>query len=109
MLKTDSLDVIMKAVTGKEEFLHLLQEIRQELADRYSVRRIGIFGSVAREKAGPESDVDIIVELEEPTFDHYMDLKFRLEEVFQRPVDLVLADTVKPRLRPVIEREVVYA
>jgi hypothetical protein len=38
-----------------------------------------------------------------------MDLRFRLEEVLQRPVDLVLADTVKPRLRPIIEREAIYA
>ena len=48
------------------------------------------------------------MELGEPTFD-YMDLKFMLEEVLQRPVDLVMADTVKPRLKPIIEQEVVYA
>jgi len=53
--------------------------------------------------------VDIIVELAEPTFDHYMDLKFRLEEVLQRSVDIVMADTVKLRLKPIIEQEVVNA
>ena len=37
------------------------------------------------------------------------DLKFHLEEVLMRPVDLVMADTVKPRLKPIIEREVIYA
>jgi len=73
------------------------------------VRRIGVFGSFAEDSAGIESDVDILVELEEPTFDHYMDLKFRLEEVLDRPVDLLMAETVKPRLRPIIEKEVVYA
>jgi uncharacterized protein len=86
-----------------------LSATRQELAERFTVKRIGVFGSFARGEAGPDSDVDIIVELGEPTFDHYMDLKFYLEEILQHPVDLVLADTVKPRLRPVIEREVVYA
>ncbi|MBI5521988.1 MAG: nucleotidyltransferase family protein [Desulfarculus sp.] len=80
-----------------------------ELARRFSVTRIGIFGSCARGEAGPASDVDIIVELAEPTFDHYMDLKFYLEDALQRPVDLLMADAVKPRLRPVIERETVYA
>jgi len=40
---------------------------------------------------------------------NYMDLKFHLEEVLMRPVDLVMADTVKPRLKPIIEQEVVYA
>jgi predicted nucleotidyltransferase len=83
--------------------------VREELRGRFSVVRIGVFGSFARGDETPESDVDIIVELAEPTFDHYMDLKFRLEEVLQRPVDLVMADTLKPRLKPIVEREVVYA
>ena len=68
-----------------------------------------MFGSFARDSAGPESDVDILVELAEPTFDHYMDLKFFLEEILDSPVDLVMADTIKPRLRPIIGKEVVYA
>ncbi|MBN1945487.1 MAG: nucleotidyltransferase family protein [Bradymonadales bacterium] len=86
-----------------------LSELREELAERFSVVRIGVFGSFARGEERPDSDVDILVELAEPTFDHYMDLKFRLEEVLGRPVDLVMMDTIKPRLRPIIEKEVVYA
>jgi predicted nucleotidyltransferase len=53
--------------------------------------------------------VDILVDLKEPTFDNYMDLKFYLEEILNHPVDLVIHDTVKPRLKPIIEQEVVYA
>ena len=53
--------------------------MREELSERFTVIRIGLFGSFARGDEGPESDVDIIVELAEPTFDHYMDLKFRLQ------------------------------
>lgn len=83
--------------------------MRRELSERFTVRRIGVFGSFARGDEAPESDVDIIVELAEPTFDHYMDLTFKLEEVLQRSVDLVMADTVKPRLKPIIEQEVIYA
>jgi len=71
------------------------------------VCRIGLFGSFARKNAGPESDVDILVELKEPTFDHYMDLKFYLEELLQRQVDLVLHDAIKRRLKTIIEQEVV--
>ena len=89
--------------------MRIIRGIQSELADRFTVQRIGVFGSFAKGDEGPESDVDIIVELAEPTFDHYMDLKFRLEEVLKRPVDLVMADTVKPRLKPIIEREIVYA
>lgn len=91
------------------DIMQKLAAVRPELDGRFTVKRIGVFGSIARGESRPDSDVDIVVELGEPTFDHYMDLKFFLEEILQRPVDLVLADTVKPRLKPVIERETVYA
>jgi predicted nucleotidyltransferase len=92
-----------------ENLVQKIAEMRRELDERFTVKRIGVFGSYARGDESSESDLDIIVELAEPTFDNYMDLKFRLEEVFQRRVDLVMADTVKPRLKPIIEQEVVYA
>lgn len=94
---------------GADNVINRIASIREELRERYTVTRIGVFGSVARGEDSPESDVDIIVELAQPTFDHYMDLKFRLEEVLQRPVDLVMMETLKPRLRPIIEQEAVYA
>jgi len=86
-----------------------IADIRRELNERFTVKPIGVFGSSVRGDEGPESDADIIVELVDPTFDNYMDLKFRLEAVLGRPVDLVMADTLKPRLKPIIEQEVVYA
>jgi predicted nucleotidyltransferase len=76
---------------------------------RYSVERLGLFGSCARGISHAGSDIDILVEFGEPTFDHYMDLKFYLEELLGAPVDLVLADCVKPRIAPLIARDVVYA
>jgi predicted nucleotidyltransferase len=99
----------MKKLKDKVDVLRIIRGIQSELAEQFTVQRIGVFGSFAKGDEGPESDVDIIVELAEPTFDHYMDLKFRLEEVLKRPVDLVMADTVKPRIKPIIEREIVYA
>ncbi|HAA86381.1 MAG TPA: nucleotidyltransferase [Kosmotogaceae bacterium] len=86
-----------------------IAEVKDELKQRFSVERIGVFGSSARGEDSPESDIDVIVELSEPTFDNYMELKYCLEELLQRSVDLVIADTVKPRLKPIIEREVIYA
>jgi predicted nucleotidyltransferase len=59
--------------------------------------------------ADAASHIDILVELEKPTFDHYMDLKFLLEDHIERPGDLVLAETIKPGLKPLIAREVAYA
>ena len=93
----------------QEGILEQLSHRAQELKQNFPVRSIGLFGSLARNKADRESDVDILVDFAEPTFDHYMDLKFYLERLFGRPVDLVTADTVKPRLNEVIKREVIYA
>lgn len=98
-----------QANNSRDGLLQTIASLHQELGERYSVTRIGVFGSWARGDAEQDSDIDVLVELAEPTFDHYMDLKFRLEEVLGRPVDLVMADTVKPRLKPIIEKEVIYA
>jgi hypothetical protein len=92
-----------------DEMLVFLRKHKEELGTRFSVKTIGLFGSALRGTLGQESDVDILVELAQPTFDHYMDLKFFLEEQLGRRVDLVLADSLKPRLKPIIAREVAYA
>ena len=92
-----------------DEILKRLQQRQDEMRARFSVQRIGIFGSYLRGNASEKSDIDLIVDLAEPTFDHYMDLKFYLEAIFERPVDLVLSDTIKRRLKPVIQKEAAYA
>lgn len=97
---------------NKEDTNSVLQKIvliRQELSERFTVKRIGVFGSFVKGYPNDKSDVDILIELAEPTFDHYMDLKFMLEETLKRPVDLVMAEAIKPRIKPIIEQEVVYA
>ena len=93
---------------SSSEILAFIRQSKSRFAETYSVKRIGIFGSVVRGTAVEGSDVDVLVELSEPTLDHYMDLKFELEDALGMPVDLVIADTLKPRLRPLIEQELVY-
>lgn len=94
---------------NKEEALAYLHGAMERHAHEYGVRRIGIFGSVARGQISEPGDLDVLVDFEEPTFDHYMDLKFELEDRFGISVDLVMAETLKERLRPTIERETLYA
>ncbi len=91
-----------------EEFLGTLEAHRDDLR-RLGVRRIGLFGSAARGEATAASDLDFRVEFERKSFDAHMNLKFFLEDLFGRRVDLVLKDSVKPRLREAIAREAVYA
>jgi len=93
----------------KEDILRLLSERRDEIKKRFGVVRIGLFGSLARGEERAGSDVDILVEFEEPTFDAYVELKFYLEELFGREVDLVIESDVKPALREKIMGEVAFA
>jgi len=76
---------------------------------RMGVRKLGLFGSYRRGTPTSKSDIDFLVVLEQPSFDTYMEVKFFLEDLFGCPVDLVLEETIKPRLRPYILGEVVYA
>jgi predicted nucleotidyltransferase len=79
------------------------------LRRRFRVARLAVFGSHARGTAGKRSDVDILVEFEPDgvTFDNYMELKFYLQRVLRRRVDLVLIDALRPELRASILREAV--
>ncbi|MDD3566042.1 MAG: nucleotidyltransferase domain-containing protein, partial [Methanothrix sp.] len=55
------------------------------------------------------SDVDVLVEFVEPSFDSFMDLAFFLEDLFGRDVDLVTIGGLSPHIAPFVEREVVWA
>ena len=92
-----------------QDILEELSHRGAELKRRFSVRRIGLFGSVVRGELREGSDIDVLVELDEPTFDHYMDLKFYLQRLFGAEVDLVTVESIKPRMRAAIEEEVIYA
>lgn len=77
----------------------------------YGVKKIGLFGSYARNEQKIGSDIDILVEFHrgKKLFDNYMDLKFFLEDLFDCKVDLVIADALKPDLKPYILGSVKYA
>lgn len=90
-----------------QEILEAIDKNRETLR-RLGVRRLGLFGSAARGEATPTSDLDFLVEFERKSFDGYMDLKFFLEDLFGRAVDLVIKETIKPALRGPILKDVVY-
>lgn len=88
--------------------LKLLNEHREQVRKRFGVKRLALFGSAARDELREDSDIDVLVEFEGPaTFDGYMDLKFYLEALLGRPVDLITRDAVKPRMQPFIERDLI--
>ena len=84
-----------------------LREQQAELK-RLGVLRLALFGSAAREEAGEDSDLDFLVEFDGPaTFNCYMDLKFLLEDLFGRRVDLVTRQALRAELRPTVEKEAI--
>ena len=92
----------------KEQILQTLAENSNKIK-AFGVTRIGLFGSYARGDATNLSDLDFIVEFRKKSFDSYMNLKFFLEDLFGCKVDLVIPETIKPRLRPGILKEAIYA
>ena len=75
----------------------------------FGVQSLALFGSLARDEAGSDSDADVLVEFRGPaTFDRYMDLKSFLEELLGCPVDLVTRQAIKPRMRTYVEEEAIY-
>lgn len=74
------------------------------------MRRIGVFGSVGRGEANPDSDVDILITFADNarTFDNLYNVGEALESVFQRRVDLVTEDALSPYIAPYIFREIQY-
>jgi hypothetical protein len=92
---------------NRTEILKTIEENREAIRS-YGVRRLGLFGSCARNESSKTSDLDFMVDSETKSFDAYMDLKAFLEELFECPVDLVLADAIKPRLRTTIFTEAIH-
>ncbi len=90
---------------------HVLAELtaHREQLRSFGVRKIGLFGSVARGEGDPDSDLDFLVELERHTFNDYFGLLAYLEDLFEHPIDLIETEAVKPRLKPYIDAEVIYA
>jgi predicted nucleotidyltransferase len=93
----------------KNETLKLLQAHKSELAKQFGVIKLALFGSTARDAAGPDSDVDLLVEFDGPaTSARYFGVQFYLEDLLGPRVDLVTEKALRPELRPLIEREALH-
>lgn len=93
---------------NRQETLQLLASAKPELARRYGVVRLALFGSMARNEARPDSDVDIVVSFDGPaTSERYFGVQFYLEDALGFSVDLVTEKALRPELRPFIEQEAV--
>jgi uncharacterized protein len=97
------------AVEERERVLDVLRRHEPELRAR-GLRRLLLFGSTARGDLGPESDVDLLIEVDAASrfgLFAFLDLKNDLAGLLGRPVDLAFADAMRPRLRAVVLRDAV--
>jgi predicted nucleotidyltransferase len=92
-----------------ESLKDTLAEHKQELRDRFKVEEIGIFGSYVRSEQKKKSDLDVLVGFSE-TIDlfTFVELENYLSDILGVKVDLVMKDSLKPRLKDRILNEAVY-
>ena len=90
------------------EIKQVLQQLKPELSRRFHVQSLGLFGSVVRDDFSPTSDIDIIVDFDQPVGIEFIDLADYIEQRLQKKVDLVSRRGVKDKYFKAIEREIVY-
>ena len=90
----------------RQRALELLANSKPELQARFGVTRLALFGFTARDAAGSDSDLDILVAFDGPaTSKRYFGVQFFLEDLLGCPVDLVTEKAPLPELRPFIDQE----
>ena len=83
---------------------------KAELARRYKVKEIGIFGSYARKEARRNSDLDILVDFRGTIdFFDFLELEEYLSKILKVKVDLVMKKVLKPAIGKRVIKEVIYA
>ena len=96
-------------ITGPE-ILDLLHKEKAFLKRKFGVLSIGLFGSYAEGTQGPESDVDLLVELSEPRFDYLVGLEIYLESKLGKPIELIRKRPgLSERFLKRIENQIHYA
>lgn len=103
-------DILIKQneILNKEKVLETIQK-HKNIFTKYHVKTLALFGSTARNEATESSDLDFLVEFNIiPTFDNYMDLKFYLEKLFKKPIDLVIKEDLKPIIKDQVIQEAFY-
>ena len=90
----------------RDEILDILRNYKKDHAGKYGIRRIGVFGSTARDEAGIDSDVDICIVTDTPNPFVLVHIKADIEKLVKKHVDIVrIRDKMNPYLRERIERD----
>jgi uncharacterized protein len=98
----------MKENPTLEHYMGELRKLLPELAEKYRVRSLEVFGSYVRKEQNAQSDLDVLVTFDElPSLLKFIALENHLSDVLGVKVDLALKDSLKPRIGQRILREAV--
>jgi uncharacterized protein len=101
---------VSKIIMSKKDIIKILSDYKKEFAEQYGILDIGVFGSVARDEVGVESDVDVVVRISKPDLFMLVGIKHELEKRLHRPVDIVTyRESMNQFLKKRIDGEAVYA
>jgi uncharacterized protein len=93
----------------RDEVLTVLRQFKREYAQQYGILEIGVFGSLGRDQAQDDSDVDICIKTRTPDPYALVHIKELIEARVQRPVDIVrVREKMNPYLRKQIDRDAHY-
>ncbi len=97
-------------VHTKNDILMFLQTHKGEMVQRFGVISIGLFGSYARGEAHEDSDIDIAIEIvpEKKSLGNFLGVRRYLEQQLGRSVDLGIESSLKPLVREIVAREIIY-
>jgi uncharacterized protein len=93
---------------NKTEIIEKLSELKPILSKKYNVKSIGLFGSFSEDTFNDDSDIDLLVELNEPTGWNIISLEIFLEEIFNRKIDLVTKNALREPLRKSIYNNIQF-
>ncbi|MFC2087191.1 nucleotidyltransferase family protein [Bacteroidota bacterium] len=92
----------------RDDILNKLSDLKPILHRDYSVKQIGLFGSISEDSYTEDSDIDLLVEFEKPIGWKYFSLEIYLENIFGRKIDLVTKNALKEQIKDRILKQVKY-
>ena len=92
----------------QQEVLSFLSQHKQEFENRYSITKIGLFGSVAKNEHGKDSDIDLVVEMQEKNYFKLIEFENYLKKHLHSQIDVGFLESMKSYIQKQISKDLIY-